>query len=38
MKKPRLGYDPFNEEPLSFIRDTMEEAPKGKPGPRGKKE
>jgi hypothetical protein len=24
-KKPRLGRDPFKEEPLSFIRDTRAE-------------
>jgi len=29
-KKPRLGHDPFSEEPLTFIRDTRGEAPKGK--------
>jgi hypothetical protein len=29
-KKPRLGHDPFKEEPLSFIRDTRAERP-GKP-------
>ena len=29
-KKPRLGRDPFKEEPLSFIRDTRAERP-GKP-------
>jgi len=26
-KKPRLGHDPFKEEPLSFIRDTREGKP-----------
>jgi len=26
-KKPRLGHDPFKEEPLSFIRDTRKEGP-----------
>ena len=26
-KKPKLGHDPFNEEPLSFIRDTRREKP-----------
>ena len=26
-KKPRLGQDPFKEEPLSFIRDTRGEGP-----------
>jgi len=30
-KKPRLGHDPFKEEPLSFIRDTRTEGP-GKSG------
>lgn len=30
-KKPRLGQDPFKEEPLSFIRDTRAERP-GKTG------
>jgi len=29
-KKPRLGRDPFQDEPLSFIRDTRAERP-GKP-------
>ena len=31
-KKPRLGHDPFKEEPLSFIRDTRREPP-AKTGP-----
>jgi len=31
IKKPRLGRDPFKEEPLSFIRDTRAERP-GKAG------
>jgi len=26
-KKPRLGHDPFKDEPLSFIRDTRKERP-----------
>lgn len=40
-KKPRLGHDPFKEEPLSFIRDTREDKPeklskKSKPSNVGK--
>jgi len=31
IKKPRLGHDPFKEEPLSFIRETRIERP-GKAG------
>jgi len=27
MTKKRLGHDPFNEEPLSSIRDTRKETP-----------
>jgi len=30
-KKPKLGHDPFKEEPLSFIRDTRADRP-GKAG------
>ena len=30
-KKPKLGHDPFKEEPLSFIRDTRADKP-GKAG------